>query len=268
MSPYRIYGKILLLLYLLSGCDKRETYSVQTEKVEVTSPDQIVLLTDSLVKPVIYSSLPGLKRLPVKEAKKRFIAGILPAILVAKHETATKKMKILWLKEDTRWSKEDSTFYLETKEQYKANDLDDLLLRLETMPNSIVLAQAAMESGWGQSRFFLEANNLFGIWSYRESEPRIAAHQKRKDRTIYVKKYEDVSQAVSDYFGSLARARAYEGLRQARAVTMDPFKLLPHLKYYSEGRTAYTNKLKKMIVQNKLTQYDHYRLDPNYLVEE
>ena len=63
-------------------------------------------------------------------------------------------------------------------------------MRLKTHPTSIVLAQAAIESGWGSSRFYKEANNVFGVWSYSENEPRIKAMEDREGKSVYVKKYD------------------------------------------------------------------------------
>ena len=134
------------------------------------------------------------------------------------------------------------------------------------MPNSIVLAQAAVESGWGQSRFFLEGNNLFGIWSFKRNEPRIAAGRARQGKTVYIRSYQDMSESIIHYFEILGSSSAYRSLRKARLETDDPLLLLSHLRNFSERRTSYTNQLRDVLTKNNLTQYDNYRIDPQYLV--
>lgn len=258
-------GSFALFIFV-SSCDSN-TYTVRTEKIRVDSLNQIVLVRDSLVKPLLYTNIKGLEQLPFPEAKAKFISAILPAILVAKHEMQTGKNKIRKLREKKRWNKNDSVFYFEMKRKFQARNMDDLMGRLGSLPNSIVLAQAAVETGWGESRFFIQASNLFGIWSFNINESRIAAG-KRKDKTIFLRSYDDISISIADYFEVLGRHNAYRSLRKARLKTSDPFVLIPHLKNYSERKSWYTAQLKKVIRQNNLTLYDRYRIDPAYLIED
>ncbi|HEY3406064.1 MAG TPA: glucosaminidase domain-containing protein [Ohtaekwangia sp.] len=260
----------LVLITIFIGCEDKKTFRVKTETVHVDSLHKIVLVKDTLVRPVLYTNVSGLSKLPVPEAKARFVSAVLPSILVAKYQVEENKRKVLLLKEKKRWDVADSAFYLDFKARYKADNIDDLSVRMITIPSSIVLAQAAVESGWGQSRFFLEGSNLFGIWSFNQFEPRIEAGKTRNKKKIYLRSYEDMSKSIVHYFEILGKARPYVSLRQTvyENGNNDPFKLLPHLKNFSERRTAYTNQLKKMIEVNNFTQYDHYRIDPQYIVEE
>jgi len=258
-------GECLLLTHL-SGCSRHKTYRIESETIKIESPDQIVPLSESVVKPLLYINSSGLEKLPVPDAKEKFIAAVLPAVLVAKHEIETLQININRLKEEEHWSEEDSSYFEAARIRYKAKDIDDLILRIGTLPNSIVLAQAAVESGWGQSRFFLEGNNLFGIWSFKNDEPRIAAGKARQAKTIYVRSYQNMSESIIHYFEILGSSHAYRSLRKARLETDDPMELLPHLKNFSERRTAYTNQLKEVVLKNNLVQYDGYQIDPDYLV--
>lgn len=267
MNPVR--EKIFLCITgfaLLVGCAKPDPV-LQITTIKVDSLSQIKLLTDSLIQPIVYTHIVGLEHQPTAKAKHMFIGVILPSILIAKHNLGIERKKLHQLKLKGNWGKEDSTYYHLLKLRYKASDIENLLKRMSTVPNSIVLAQAAVESGWGQSRFFKEGNNVFGIWSYNSTEPRLSANTKRENGAIHVRAYKDIYQSISDYFETLGKARAYRGLRSALQESNDPFKLLPHLKYYSERRSEYTEQLRKVILQNKLTQYDKYRIDPQYLVE-
>lgn len=256
---------LIFSYFFLFSCSNKEQV-VKITTIRVDSLSQIQLVTDSLVKPFVYTHVSGLESQPVPQAKQLFIAVILPSVLIAKYQLETERKKIHRIKEKKHWSKEDSSYYNHLKKQYKASDIENLLKRMTTVPNSIVLAQAAVESGWGQSRFFKEGNNVFGMWSYNQDEPRLRAALSRESGPIHVRMYKDISLSISDYFKTLGTARAYRGLRTALQESSDPFVLLPHLKYYSERRNEYTAQLKKLIDQNNLTQYDNYKIDPQYLV--
>ena len=266
-----LFLKCLVLTALvtsLSGCDGNTTYLVRTETISVDSVSEIVTIHDSLVRPILYRNISGLDQLPFYQAKTKFISAILPSILVAKHQVHNTKMKVEKLRLKSTWAKSDSIYYQEVKRRYKAKNIEDLINRLVTLPNSVVLAQAAIETGWGESRFFIQASNLFGIWSYDESESRIAAGKTRSDKTIYLRSYDDMSGSIKDYFDVLARHHAYRKLRDARQNTSNPYVLVNHLRDYSERKDWYTRQLKRVIRQNKLTKYDSYRLDPSYLTME
>ena len=226
------------------------------------------MIEDSLVTPILYKNIAGLDQLPFYQAKAKFISAILPSILVAKHQVHNTRKKIENLRAKSVWDESDSLFYSKAKIRYKAKSIDDLLNRLVTLPNSVVLAQAAIETGWGESRFFIQASNLFGIWSYDANESRIPAGKTRSDQTIFLRSYKDMSGSIADYFDVLARHHAYKNLREARLSTSNPYTLVNHLKNYSEKRGWYTRQLKRVIRQNKLTKYDSYRLDPAYLIAE
>jgi len=252
----------------LSGCEKPKTYRLKTRLVRVDSLKQIQLVSDSLVEPVLYTNVSGLEVLPVPQAKAKFISAVLPSVLVARYQVEERRQKLMLLKEKKKWKKTDSTFYLDLKDRYKATGIDDLAHRMGTLPTSIVLAQAAVESGWGQSRFFLEGSNLFGVWSFNKYEPRIEAAKTRNKKKIYLRAYTDMSESIVHYFEILGKAKPYNSLREVRLSTNDPFELLPHLANFSERRLAYTDQLKKIIQRNNLTKYDQYQINPAFIVEE
>jgi Bax protein len=255
-------------IILLKKYERERILKIKVQVMDIDSLAQIRPLTDSLVVPILYSKLPAFKDLSDKKTKEKFISALLPAILIARHEIENIKLRVARLRRSEEWTQKDSLFYSAVKENFNASDLDDLDRRLITLPNSIVLAQAAMETGWGQSRFFVEAHNIFGIWSFNETESRILAGKTRKNKKIYVRAYNDLSGSISDYFETLGRSSAYRGLRKARIETSDPFKLVPHLRNYSERRIWYTRQLKAIIVQNNLTRFDHFKIHPGYLIPE
>jgi Bax protein len=270
----RLLGKmtsiLLVTAMLILSCSENEEIAedgkeeLQVEFIELNSPDEILLINDSLVKPILYSRIIGIDTLPINEKKDKFIAAVLPAILVAKHRIKLKRTKVRELLEKDDWTPQDSTFYLSLCEEYKTDVSSVLLNRMMVHPNSIILAQAIIESGWGSSRVFQDANNMFGIWSYSSKEPRIAAKYKRAQETIYLRKYHDFSESIQDYFKTVARTNAYREFRRARLETNDPFSLIKHLWRYSERGEEYVIQLSSMIRFNELTKYDDYIIDPSY----
>jgi len=257
---------LLALLILIHSCKEKETVErLVTETIAVDSLQQILPLSDSLVKPILYTHIDGLKHLPVTEAKQKFVAAVLPSILVAKFKIESERKRIQEIQAKKKWNAADSSTIKEALALYKASSIDDILFRIGTLPNSVVLAQAAVESGWGQSRFFLEGNNLFGVWSFNKFDPRIEAGKTRDKKRIYLRSYTDISESIEHYFHILSSKPPYQDLRKARKESNDPFELLPHLQNFSERRLAYTNQLKKVIQLNNFTQYDNYALDPGFI---
>ncbi len=149
-------------------------------------------------------------------------------------------------------------------ERYRTEDIATLKRRLHTHPPSLVLAQAAIESGWGTSRFFAQANNIFGVWSFNANEPRIEALGSREGKAVYLRKYDTLLEAVEDYFRTLATSRSFSQFRHARLKNDDPLHLVTFLGHYSEQREAYIQKVQSVIEHNNFTQYDSYELDPAY----
>ena len=123
-------------------------------------------------------------------------------------------------------------------------------------PISITLAQAAMESGWGTSRFFKEANNIFGVWSYSKTSKRIAAAQKRNGKTIWLRKYDSLEDSVANYYVNISKGNAYKKFRELNKNTSDIYELVSELKMYSEKRELYSKELAQIIRYNKFTKYD------------
>jgi Bax protein len=273
MRQFSVLSLILTAFSLVSvifftQCEEKKKPLVKPFIVKVDSLEQILPLDDSIVRPVLYTHVKGLNHLPGKAAREKFIAVVLPSVLVAKHQVEQERKQLLTLHKKEIWNNEDSSFYSNIQKRFKAKSVDDALSRIGTLPNSLVLAQAAIESGWGQSRFFLEGNNLFGMWSYNSFEPRIAAGKTRAKKRIYLRAYVDISQSITHYFDILSKSWAYKSLRKTRQSTSNPYELLPHLQNFSERRTVYTNQLKKVIDQYDLTRFDNYTLDPEFVMVE
>ncbi|MEA1983854.1 MAG: glucosaminidase domain-containing protein, partial [Campylobacterota bacterium] len=143
------------------------------------------------------------------------------------------------------------------KDIYKVTSDEKLLLALKPHPQSIALAQAAMESAWATSRFFVEAKNIFGMWSSNPNEPRIAANEKRGgSKTIWLRKFTTVEESVREYYKLMGRGKAFREFRKVRYETNDPFKIILKLDKYSEIGDKYAEELGSMIRYNKFKKFD------------
>ena len=189
---------------------------------------------------------------------------ILPAILISKQKLKVKRARVEEILQTINPSIEDLEFLDKLYKKYKTNDSKELLSRMKTHPVSIVLAQAAIESGWGESRFFKEGNNIFGMWSVNKNEPRIRAKETRNGKAVHLKKYNSLSDAIDDYFVTIGRG-AYKSFRKQRDITKDPLKLVQYLINYCELKEQYTKKLRKFIIANNLEDFDDFQIDKIYL---
>lgn len=236
---------------------------VTVEKIEDIKP-----IKDSLVAPVLYTDVQLLDELDTEKRKDKFIDVILPTVLIYRHQLSQRKERVGLLKEKSRyaqpWSPEDSLFIEDHFSKYKTKNFDELMKRMDPHPISLTLAQAAIESGWGSSRFFKEGNNIFGIWSFSKSDDRMVASQSREGKNIYLKRYENLLGSVEDYHLILARGNQYQEFRDCIQRSNNVFELIWYLRIYSEKRDGYVIMLRNLITANNLAKYDNYRLDPDF----
>jgi len=213
-----------------------------------------VLLASTLEKkPTQYRADVIPKKMSIKQKKERFFALLVPAVNKVHNKLLSDYQRVL---EDAKLSKE-TPYIKELKKLYRVESVEELLVALKPHPKSITLAQAAMESAWGTSRFFTEANNVFGVWSVNKDEPRIAASEKRGGtKTIWLRKFDTIEESVEKYYKLLATSRAYREFRDLRYSSDDVFALVKKLDRYSEMREKYGEELAKVIRYNKLTKYD------------
>ncbi|WP_372751068.1 glucosaminidase domain-containing protein [Labilibaculum sp.] len=269
-----IYFFICLGIFLVS-CKKVSTFrqiSIKPQYALIETKDDIHTITDSTVVPYIYTKVISLRNLEVDEKKQKFVEMLLPSILVAQHSLSQKISRIEhienWLQKNPSMLKTDSLFICQLFDTYNCKEIQELKIRLKPHPVSIVLGQAALESGWGSSRFLKDGNNIFGIWSYNSDENRIKALVGRDSTSIYVKSYASIEDSVKDYFETIARVDAYQKFRQERFESDNPFILIPLLNRYSELGDTYTRKLKEIVESNNLTKYDFYVIGSEYFVEK
>ncbi|MGB0466114.1 MAG: glucosaminidase domain-containing protein [Pontibacterium sp.] len=255
-----------VLTSLASQAQKAENLRIKPEKQlsivykPIHTPADIESLTPPHIRPMAYTRVSTLANLDVGTKKQKFFDMILPAILISKQRLKDSRDKLALIAAKPQPDPQELQWLEQQFKRYKAKDINELRDKLVPHPNSIILAQAALETGWGTSRFFLDGNNIFGVWSFNANEPRMRASHTREGKAIYVKKYSSLIEAVDDYFVTIARGGPYRQFRQARLDTSDPLKLIPFLDKYSEIGMAYVQRLRSMIVHNKMQRFDQYQL--------
>ncbi len=192
------------------------------------------------------------KPLPVSEKKKRFLNTVLPAVQKV-YAKLDKRYEMAKQAIENNSSKE---FINNLKQEYDVQSDEALLRALKPHPKSIALAQAAVESAWATSRFFKLANNLFGVWSFSENEPRVAAKGSREGQTVWLRKYDSVADSVEHYYKTIATGFAYKEFRKKKMQTDNPYTLVKKLHRYSEKGDAYGKLLSAIIKHNKFHRYD------------
>lgn len=195
-------------------------------------------------------------KMDVHAKKERFYSLLVPVVQKTYEELQKQYEEVA---RDIQEGKNQERI-AELKAFYEVDSDEELLAALKPHPPSIAIAQAALESGWATSRFFVKANNVYGMWSFDPDEPRIAANEQRNGiQTIWLKRFDSLEESVRAYYELLARSSAYKDFRQMRLTTDNPLQLVKKLDNYSEIGEAYTKELEKMIRYNKLRKYDTNR---------
>ncbi len=168
------------------------------------------------------------------------------------------------LTRDSRdWLLELATRYEVAEEDFTDRGawLDELLFRVDVVPTSLVLAQAANESAWGTSRFAREGNNVFGQWCYTPGCG-IVPRQRSRGAIHEVRSFTTLHDAISAYFVNLNTNENYQFFRELRQTMklqrreLDPLVLAFGLNRYSQRGRNYVDELQTIIVQNDLTARD------------
>ena len=223
---------------------------------------------EKLVKPIYFTQFPrdldNLRSVQLK--KETFIKIVLP-LIVAENEKILddrKKLKILSEKKFTsdiekQWLRQKLLEY-----KVKKGDLDQLMLRMDMIPVSIALAQAAKESGWGTSRFALEGNAIFGQWTW---DGQGIAPLKREDNKKHkILKFPILRASVKAYKNNLNTHKSYSKFREKRKSLRNKKKnitgldLTDTLKNYAQTGSEYTKILNQIITQNRLSDFEPVKL--------
>ena len=224
-----------------------------------------------LVKPVKLSLLPNEMKMieSTKKRKNLFIQIILPLVLEENNRIKLNRKKLFSILNKNHNSNAEKKWLNEKFKQYGVlnKDLSTLKVRMDEVPVSLAIAQAAKETGWGTSRFALEGNALFGQWTWSGEgiKPADADH----NATHKVMKFKILKSSIRAYQRNLNTHSGYKEFRMARAAlrdnrrNLDGLILATYLNKYAETGTEYVKIIKQIIKQNNLTDFDDVKLLPS-----
>ena len=200
--------------------------------------------------------------------KDLFIQIVLPLIIEENTKIRLDRKKLFVILNKNNNTKEDQDWLKSKFKQYgvNSNDLSTLKIRMDEVPVSMALAQAAKETGWGTSRFAQQGNALFGQWTWTGEGIKPAAAQ--NDTTHKVAKFKVLKASVKAYLRNLNTHSSYKNFRRERAIQRDnqeklnSLELVKFLDKYAETGIEYTVILKKIIEQNSLTDFDDVKILP------
>ncbi|MDP2104726.1 MAG: glucosaminidase domain-containing protein, partial [Desulfobulbaceae bacterium] len=225
-------------------------------------------IIDPMVSTVVPRLPETISELEGDERKKAFIGLILPTVMVALDEVRQErqmlmaivaelggeKKELLFSEEHLDWQyqlgSDKAKFILGLTKKYRTTSAQELVDMVNVLPPSLILAQGAIESGWGSSRMAVNSNNLFGMYS------NITSSTSGGSASFRSMEYDSILDSVRAYILNLNRQSAYKELREIRLQTLDPLRIAEGLTKYSERKWSYISDLKLIIVFNRLQHYD------------
>ena len=246
--------------------------SESSEMIEIFNKYQFSvdnLLNNQSANLVIFSSLPTdfMDIQPIIERKRLFINTLIPIIYSENLQILNDRKKILdwWRESDGENFSRDfwPQWLFELSEKYGSSDsnLGNLLMRVDIIPISLALAQSAIESGWGTSRYSREGNAVFGQYTFDGSKG-LKPKDRNENDEFFIKKFPNLSESVRSYLKNINTHLAYADFREERkklrmsGENLSGFKLVNFLKDYSERRESYIKDVKEIISSNNFQKYD------------
>jgi Bax protein len=241
------------------------------ELFDDTGYNLIDVRKNKLVKPVALTLLPQeIKNIAnVKKRKELFIQIVLPLIIQENNNIRLDRRTLFSIINKSNNTDIEKQWLNKKYKQYgvKSNDLSILKMRIDIIPTSLAIAQAAKETGWGTSRFAQEGNALFGQWTWSGDGLRPKNAEKGKNHKVM--KFNILQASVRAYQRNLNTHSSYKDFRKARAKMrdsnkqLDSMELSKHLNKYAETGNQYVQVLQKIITQNKLKDFDDAKLLPS-----
>ena len=225
---------------------------------------------NKFVKPINLDLLPNEMKMieNTKQKKNLFIQIVLPLILKENTQIRLDRKKLFVILNKSNNSEAEKKWLNMKFKQYgvKSKDLFTLKIRMDEVPISLAIAQAAKETGWGTSRFALEGNALFGQWTFSGEGLKPLAVD--GDKTHKVMKFQILQASIRAYQRNLNTHSSYKKFRKLRALArennekLDSLILADSLDKYAATGKEYTEILKKIIKQNALKDFDDTKLLP------
>ena len=224
-----------------------------------------------LVKPIDIGLLPNeIKNIEnIKKRKDMFIKIVLPLIVKENNRIRIDRQRLFTILNKNSNTDIEKKWLEKKYKQYgvRQNDLPTLKVRMDEIPVSLSIAQAAKETGWGTSRFALKGNALFGQWTWSGDGLKPKDAEEGKDHKVM--KFHSLQLSVRAYLRNLNTHSTYKNFRKARTKfrnqnkPLDSIILSKHLDKYAETGSQYIEVLQKIIEQNNLKDFDEARLLPS-----
>ena len=254
--------------------------NTNTSRLSASTIEQLFKDTDYTLKKVKKTKLVNiginLDHLPtemknIENTKKRknlFIQIILPLIIEENLKIKLDRKKLFVILNKNNNTKSDLEWIGKKFKQYgvSKNDFPTLKTRMDEVPVSLAIAQAAKETGWGTSRFAQKGNALFGQWTWSGDGIKPAGAE--VDSTHKVASFKVLKASVKAYLRNLNTHPSYKQFRKERAIQRDndeklnSLELVKYLDKYAETGIEYTKILSKIIKQNSLTEFDDVKILP------
>ena len=264
-----LYGEVTEEDSLETGV--RLKASVLYQLFEDTNYNLKDVRSNKIAKPVEIGKLPyELKEIQnTKKRKELFIQIVLPLILEENNKILLDRKKLFAILNKNNNSKSDDIWLNKKFKQYgiSKKKIPTLKRRMDIIPVSMAIAQAAKETGWGTSRFALEGNALFGQWTYTDKGIKPAAAEAGTKHKVMM--FNVLKSSVRAYARNLNTHKSYRKMRYVRAIQRDnngklnSLELVDFLDNYAETGKEYTIILKKIIEQNSLTDFDDVKILPD-----
>ena len=248
-------------------------------KKKPMNPSLFKLINKKLDKGLLNQNINEIDLSYLSKSKKDFVKTLLPLISYQNQNILLDRSKLVTIKisldNNNTLPKPDLIFLekiskkyrLKTSNKLKYQIVNELLKLVDIIPSSIVLAQAANESGWGTSRFAREFNALFGEYTYDYSKGVIPLLRDEGEKYL-VKSFDSIDKSVQSYFNNLNSHYAYVDFREVRKVMREQnnfsnIKLLVNeLDSYAADKN-YIKTINSIININKLSQFDNFNYSFN-----
>ncbi len=263
---------------------KEEQFTAQDNTISLNAQTTINLFDDlgydlkgvragQKVKPIYLTKLPkDLNTLGNTKVKRELFIKIILPLILDENQKINEDRKTLFKILGKKFNTVGERVWLKRRfKEYKIEDQDltELKVRMDIIPVSIAIAQAANESGWGTSRFALEGNALFGQWTW--SKKGISPKNKDPDQTHKILQFQILKASVRAYKNNLNTHNAYKEFRETRAKLRQEEKIITglelakYLKNYASIGEKYVVIIENIINKNSLTDFDRANLLPTKL---
>lgn len=203
------------------------------------------------------------------EKKDAFFSFLYPRIVLANSRILIERQYLETLSRKENLNDSEITWLENQAERLRVDEetgsdemFRRLLGRLDIIPPSLIMAQAANESAWGTSRFALKGNNLFGQWCFSKGCGMVP-ESRGEGKSHEVASFDSPYRSVTGYIQNLNRHPAYQKVRDLRRTARENGRfpsgnaLAAGLISYSERGEEYISEIRSMISFNKLSRYDH-----------